>query len=299
MAVSSWALFLCTPQMQSNRSSQYGKILFLCKKKYMGFFRVFLFLFCIAYAQKGWYVGARVVPLTSWMLNQQDMDAPASQFTYEWTYGVAGGFGGGYAFTTHLALMADLLYSSQGQKHSYQTIVNNQVDTVFNELRLRMVKLPVMFRVSTNTERKYAWIFQLGPQVDYLVSVKEYDMNPAYPHDNQLPHDPPGQPDFYNVPKRYDTFKRWNLSAVAQTGLEIKLRFNLKMHAHLRVDYGITDIENKSATYDVYQYGQLKTVPFYSETTRPHYKEGRPATHNLTAGVLIGFSYVFIPRLHY
>ncbi len=253
----------------------------------------------IAFAQKGWYVGLRVVPQNTWLLNQQDSDAPAEQFSYVFTYGVAAGIGGGYAFSPHLGIKTEILYSSEGQAHSYETLVNGEPLTVVRELRLRYVKLPLMFKISTNTERKYAFYFQAGPQFSYLLSVKEYDNNPAYPHEATLPIDPPGEPDYYNVPNRYDTFNPYVIGAVAQIGLEIKLRFNVKMHAALRVDYGFTDVENKNAKYTVYQNGVAQEVPFYSSYTLPHYKDPRPPTNPLTAGLLIGFSYLFIPQLHY
>ena len=252
------------------------------------------------YAQKGWYVGLRVVPQSTWILNQQDSDAGEQYFSYVKTYGVASGVGGGYAFNNHIGVFADLLYSSQGQAHSYEATVDGKTRTFTDEVRLRYLKLPVMFRLTTNTERKTAFVFQFGPQIDYLVSVKQFIGNTAYPHTNQLPIDPPGQPDFYNVPDRYYTFKSLVFDGVVGLGAEVKLRYNLKMHLLFRADYSLTDIENKDATFDVYQNGNIETVKFYeSQYVYPHYTGNRPPSNNLTGGLLIGFSYVLIPKFHY
>ncbi len=267
--------------------------------------RIFLTLFALIlsanlYAQRGWYLGARVIPQSTWILNSQDSDASEADFSYVYTYGVAAGIGGGYAFTEHLGVMADLLYSSQGQAHSYDAIVGTETFRFTDEIRLRYLKIPVMFRLSTNTERKTAFTFQVGPQLSYLVSVKQYVGNTNYPHNNQLPRDPEGEPDFYNVPDRYNTYETLVFDVAGGIGVEVKLRYNLKMHLQFRADYSLSDTENKEASYDVYQNGQVTNVKFYdSPYTYPHYTGNRPKSSNLTGGLLLGFSYVFIPKFHY
>ena len=252
------------------------------------------------FAQKGWYLGLRVIPQSTWILNKQDSDAGKQYFSYKKTFGVAAGVGGGYAFNNHIGIFADILYSSQGQAHSYEATVDGKTRVFTDEIRLRYIKFPLMFRVTTNTDRKTAFVFQVGPQLDYLVSVKQFIGNTNYPHNNQLPADPPGQPDFYNVPDRYYTYESLVYDVAGGIGAEVKLRYNLKMHLLFRADYSLVDIENKDATFDVYENGNVTTVKFYeSEYVYPHYKGNRPKSSNLTAGLLIGFSYVLIPKFHY
>ena len=60
--------------------------------------------------------------------------------------------------------------------------------------------------------------------------------------------------------------------------------FNITEHflltAHLRFDYGFGDVEKKDITIS---YAGLPATNFYSS--------GRSATHNATAGLLIGINY--------
>lgn len=233
-------------------------------------------------AQEGYHLGFYAMPLTSWMLNQQDSDASKDTFSYLRTYGMSGGISLGYHFEDNLGVHVNLLYSAQGQDHTYK---NRLQDTVRHQLRQYFIKVPVLFKYTTDPELKYAFTVEAGPQFNFLMGVKERNNDRAYQYE-QVPF-------VYktNVPSRYETFNSFLLGAALRTGIDVKLRYNMKMNTRLWVDYAFTDAENKNATYDLTTQGVTTTVNYYPQN--------RPKTTNITAGLLIGITYVLMPKLHY
>lgn len=240
------------------------------------------------------------------MLNPDDRDLPEDSVSFEMTYGVSTGLAAGYMFNNHIGLFGQLLYSSQGQDHRYfyRSNLNNEQDTtisVLHQLRQRYFKIPLLFKLTTDGRNKFVYGIELGPQLDYLVSIDESNNETryAYPY-------PPGQV-YTDFPDRIDTFERLNLSLAFAAGVDIKLRFNLKMNVQFRMDYGFFDLEDKGETFNLTERGNTRSVDYYGTTPdlQPNYARGltyqpdRASTHPLTAGLTIGFTYLFIPDLHY
>lgn len=243
---------------------------------------LFIWLIHSLKAQEGYHIGFYAMPLSSWMLNQQDSDAPKDTFSYLKTYGMSGGIAVGYHFEDRLGIHVNFLYSAQGQDHTYK---NRLQDTVRHQLRQYFLKVPVLFKYTTDPERKYAFTVELGPQLNFLLGVNERNNDRAYQYE-QIPF-------VYktNVPSRYETFNSLLLGAALRTGIDVKLRYNMKMNTRLWVDYAFTDAENKNATYDLTYQGMTTTVNYYPSN--------RPKTTNITGGILIGLTYILLPKLHY
>ncbi len=246
------------------------------------FIIVVIFITQHIYGQEGYHIGFYAMPLSSWMLNKQDSDASKDTFSYLRTYGMSGGISLGYHFEDHLGVHVNLLYSAQGQDHTYK---NRLQDTVRHQLRQYFLKVPVLFKYTTDPELKYAFTVEVGPQFNFLLGVKERDNNRAYLYE-QVPFEYKT-----NVPSRYETFNSFLFGAAFRTGLDVKLRYNMKMNTRLWVDYALTDAENKNATYDLTKQGITQTVNYYPTN--------RPKTTNITGGLLIGITYVLMPKIHY
>jgi hypothetical protein len=233
-------------------------------------------------AQEGYHIGVYAMPLSSWMLNKQDSDASKDTFSYLKTYGMSAGISVGYHFEDNLGIHVNVLYSAQGQDHTYK---NRLQDTVRHQLRQYFVKVPVLFKYTTDPEMKYAFTAEIGPQFNFLVGVKERNNDRAYSYE-QVPF-------VYktNVPSRYETFNSFLLGATLRTGLDVKLRYNMKMNTRVWADYAFTDAENKKASYDLTTQGITQSVSYYPQN--------RPKTTNITGGLLIGITYILMPKLHY
>lgn len=250
-------------------------------------------------AQKGLSIGFRMTPLMTTMSNQTDADAPDSIFKWTPTFGVCAGISLGYNFSNYFGIYAHALFSNQGQ-HNYFSFLNeyNQKIEVKNELRLRYFKFPLLLRFSTNAQKKYAFTAEIGPQLEWLSSVDERDFDPRY-NGNVPPKQ--NRPDYQilNFPSRERTFKEVNYGIVFAPGLDIKLRYNMKIVAALRLDYTFNDVEEKNINYDFVRNGVNTVTPYYSEVTRANFGPNRAKSTNITAGISIGLNYLFLKRINY
>jgi hypothetical protein len=250
-----------------------------------------------AVAQRGFHLGFRAMPQSTWMLNSDDADTDKDVYSYEATFGMAAGAVGGYGFNDHIGLVANLVYSHQGQNHLYKVLnTSGELVEVRNELRLNYIKLPIMGRFNTQGDKKFVYSLEVGPQLNFLTSVRESNSDKNY-----QPLEPPGVT-YTNYPDRYDTFKPFLMSAVLGLGVDVKLRYNVRMNVQLRVDYALMDAEQKDVEFQVTQAGLSETVKYYEynrDPSKARYNPGRPATTNLVGSFGIGFSYIFIPRFHY
>ena len=246
-----------------------------------------------AFAQKGWQLGVRAFPSLTWLLNSDDMD----NTDYRITGGVSAGIAAGYGFNEHISLVSNVLYANVGQRMITETYQEIDVDPetgeertydidVEAERRLSYMQLPLMFKYTSNAERKFSFFGQLGPQLGVLVGANESTNDRRYQADF-----PP-----YSVTAGYpddpiDSYNRLDLSAAAGIGLDIKLRFNIRMNIQLRAAYSVLDIENKDLQYNIRTNGIEETVNYWGND--------RATTNPLQAALGIGFSYIFIPRFHY
>ena len=84
--------------------------------------------------------------------------------------------------------------------------------------------------------------------------------------------------------KPEDMFKKTTLDAVIGVGVGINLSDNLVLGVHLRLDYGLGDVENKSETVTS------------GGTSSKVYDAGRATTNNATGGGLISLNYKFAKK---
>jgi hypothetical protein len=268
------------------------------------FFCILLLVASSALAQERWSVGFRAYPQACWALNKTDRNVSNDSLRYEPTYGVAFALAGGYSFNKYLGVSANLMYSSQGQDNAYWRLLDEKSDStvrVLNQLRLRYVKIPLLFKINTDASKKLSYGLQIGPQLDILTSIDESNNETRYYYPS-----PPGVT-FTNFPERIETFRRMNLSLAGSLDLDVKIRFNLKMNVQIRADYGFLDIENKDASFYVTEKGLTQKVKYYhytpsitpNYTQQRAYVEGRSGTYNVTLGLGIGFTYYFIKDFHY
>lgn len=237
-------------------------------------------------AQTGFDFGLRGGIHTSSLLNQQDEDAGA-ELDYKMKIGFAAGVGAGYTFNNHMGVGIDILYSKQGQGYGGSTSYiaahgNENVSGLFSGLAfindinmdntytartiINCIKIPVMYRYTgDNTKKSYFSSF-IGPQFNIL-SGASYMVN-----DKDAP-----IPDF----SAKDVFTKLTFDVVLGVGANVQLSDNMLLTAHFRLDYGLSDMENKSYT---------------TPGGDKYYPTDRSATHNATGGILIGLNYSMVKQ---
>jgi hypothetical protein len=247
-------------------------------------------------AQRGIQLGLRVIP--QWTMMPSAGYADSLDRTA--TGGVQGGISIGYGFNYRASIVLEALYSSQGQNFEY-TYPNPQFQpglnvpediTVRRTLRMRYLKFPVFFKFGTDMEKKYAIYGMLGPQFEYLMSVddenndrREYTNEPFLPTGERTAGFPWNDIDRYN---------RFNVSVAGAFGLDVKLRFNLRMNLQVRADYGLLDVRNTDVAFRVNENGVDKTYNYWED-----YLQHTDPIRNVNVGLALGFTYIFIPRFHY
>jgi hypothetical protein len=249
-----------------------------------GITRFFLVLLVVAgtsssglFAQKGLKLGVVALPHTTWMLNQQDIEAPQDIFDYKTTFGMAAGPMVGYNFGDGVGFRLNFLYSAQGQKWTNN---NQRGDMVTNTQRLHYLKVPLLLSFNTGTDfNKWIFSFQAGFQANLLVRARYYNDDESYTPDELLWND------ITDYPTTYQRFSWLDYGPVADIGLDIKLKYNVMANIHVRADYSLSDAENKNAAYRQWTFGVPDDVLFYPDD--------RGATNNFTAGLVFGLTYTF------
>ncbi|HHG85715.1 MAG TPA: PorT family protein [Bacteroidetes bacterium] len=230
-----------------------------------------------AFAQKGLKLGIVAFPHTTWMLNQDDLEAAQDVYKYETTFGMAAGPSVGYNFGDGIGFRLNFLYSAQGQRW---TSLNSRGDVVTNNQRLHYLKVPLMLSFNTGTEfNKLIFSFQAGFQGNVLMRARYYNDDESYTPDEAL---------FDNVtdfPTTYQRFSWLDYGPVAEIGLDIKLTYNIMANIHLRGDYSLSDAENKDASFKLWERGVPNDVRYWGND--------RAVTNNLTAGIVFGLTYTF------
>lgn len=249
-----------------------------------GLFRIFLvclvaggFAFQNAHAQKGLKLGFVALPQTTWMLNQDDMDAAQDIFSYKTTFGMAAGPSFGYNFGDGVGFRMNFLYSVQGQKYKN---VNSEDTWVENTRRLHYMKIPLFLSFNTGTEfSKLVFSFNAGFQGGLLIRARSYNDDQSYTPDEAL------YDDITDYPTTFQRYSWLDYGPVVDLGIDIKLTYNIMANIHVRGDYSLADAENKDAAYKFWQFGIPEDVRFWDET--------RPKTNNLNVGLAFGLTYTF------
>ena len=117
-------------------------------------FSLLLLLSIPAIAQKGAYIGFRVMPQSAWILNNDDFNS--DEFDFGIPFSVAFAVAGGYMFNDIVGIEAQMLYSPQGQV--YVDDDKNKLATISNEY----FKIPLLFRFRSKGD-KAAFLLNAGP----------------------------------------------------------------------------------------------------------------------------------------
>jgi hypothetical protein len=229
-------------------------------------------------AQEGLKIGISAMPQNTWMLNKDEMDARLDSFKYDLTFGMAAGPFIGYNFSDKLGFRLGFLYSVQGQKH---TQVDDSV-TISHTRKLHYLKMPLTLGFNSGTEfNKVIFFFHAGFQVGLLTKARYYNDDERYTPDQAL------YDNVTDYPTTYQTYKWLDYGPVLQTGVDVKLAYNIMANIHIRADYSLGDIEDKDETYRLTTNGITNVVKYWPEN--------RAETGNITGGIMLGITYTFTP----
>ena len=241
-----------------------------------------------SFAQRGFDFGIKGIYQATGLPNKTDDDA-GPELDFKNKMGFGGGVAVGYTITKHLGVEIDALYSKQGWSYTgsvgrinsgntgililcdeFQSLAaTNNIPftgTYSADITLNCIKIPLLLRYTGNTANRTYFSSFIGPQINMLSSttVQVNGRTASFAA--------------YGV-KAEDLYKKMTMDAVLGLGIGIRLPANLTVSAHLRLDYGLGDAEDKSKTYSD------------NGVSTKIYDPKRATTNNATAGVQIGVSY--------
>ncbi len=237
---------------------------------------ILVFLFAgYAFGQKGLKLGAIAMPTASVLFNPDDSKLDGDLFQYEPLVGMTAGAVLGWNPGDNFGIRLNVLYSDAGGRYSAR---ESFVDRINYTTRLEYLKVPLMIGLHTNSyRRKLMFSFYAGGQMNYIIRATQFNDNPAF--------EPPLPPNITDYPDAYAQYEPMSYSALADFGLDIFLVDDFTLNLHLRAEYGLTDSENKSATYRLTEGGQTQDVRFYPRS--------RSATTATSLGISIGLTRTF------
>jgi outer membrane protein with beta-barrel domain len=212
----------------------------------------FLAIHFTVFSQEGPFIGARVIPQSAWILNQDDFDSNVMDF--KTPFSVALGIAGGYMFNDLVGVEVNLLYSPQGQNY----ISDSSKADLFNK-KNNYLKIPVLFRYRSESD-KAAFLFSAGPELGFLMGSKLTF---------------PNAPDI-DTKQYYNSF---DFSVLLQIGTSIMIGDKSNLDILLRFNYGLSNIENGTSSADY-------PVLFPDLTGN-----GRQKANNASAGMTIGYNF--------
>ncbi len=255
-----------------------------------------LFVTQSSIAQKGLEIGPRVNIQASALLNKDDQ-AAGPELDAKINVGAAFGIGGTYMVNHHVGIGMDILYSKQGQSYKGLSSAINSTSTVpdlsqrfkadaaTNGINLgttaytarrdvSYIKIPIMLRYTGNNSKTLYFSSFLGPQINLLTGAK-YKIN--------------GQD--INLASQQmeakDQYKKMVIDLTFGVGAVLNVSKNASLSLHLRLDYGLTDAEDKSKNY---------FVSGVNGGYKNYYPTGRATANNTTGGGLISFNYKFTKK---
>ncbi|MFI5196597.1 MAG: outer membrane beta-barrel protein [Chitinophagales bacterium] len=243
------------------------------------------------FAQTGFDFGLKGIIQTSSLLNNTDQ-AAGNELNFKNNIAMGAGIAGGYSFSNHIGAELNILYSKQGQGYTGDVtqISNANSGILSNEFKnmagsnnitfsgnytadiaLTCIKIPILFRYTGDNTKKWYFSSFIGPQIDMLSSA-------AMQINGQNASFAP-----YHV-KMEDLYKKMTVDAVLGVGAACNLSDHIVLSVHFRLDYGLGDVENKSAA-----------TPTFGGFDK-FYAPARTATHNATGGALISLNYKLIKK---
>jgi len=239
-----------------------------------------------AFAQNGFEFGLSYMIQKSALFNKSDMNAGPELNQANTIDYLGGGVTAAYKVNRHFAVEMDVLLSRQGQKYTgndmmtpnntaynsevaFQAVLNNKETTGDYQAKaeLNCVKIPFLFKFTTNNTKRMFYTLSAGPQANLMKSAV-FEVNKE---DVTLP----GTDITPN-----DVYRRITVDGVMALGMGFNLSRHFALSTQLRFDYGFQDVEKKDATFS-YEGGPQEK----------YYDDGRAATHNATAALMVGLSY--------
>ncbi len=241
------------------------------------------------FAQKGFDFGLKGNIQTTSLINSNDQ-AAGTELDYKNYTTMALGVSAGYSFNNHTGVEINILSSKQGQGYVGETSqINGNSGLILSGLfasfalaqgipftgnytariTTNVIKVPILFRYTGNTTKKVYFSSFIGPQINILSKVK-FTIN-----DQDVSFSGSG-----NKPE--DLYKKTTFDVAFGFGAGFNLSKNINLSVHLRLDYGLGDMEDKSF------------IP--SGASDKFWPAGRASTHNATGGGLISLNYKLIKK---
>lgn len=184
---------------------------------------LFLGSFTAVQGQEGVRLGVKGSFYSTWLFNKNVSDQNSS-LDYASSFGTSFGAQAVFMFAETYGMSAELNISSHNQK--YDGYLLNEDNTFTNEIKLKYIDIPVLFRVAS-PKGPY---FEIGPQFSLLSGAKEtftLDDDPL---------------DFSYTDKDFkDDFAGFGISGVLGFGIDIKLSEMVNLTTGLRFGYMFTD----------------------------------------------------------
>lgn len=182
----------------------------------------------------GAVVFPQIVSLTSKNIRQD------SVMSNKLSYAGGGGLLLGYNISDRLSLQSGVLYSAQNQKITSKYTLSGQSFTHESRKRFDYIKVPVLAKISNPIAGKLNFTLYGGPQFSYLL---KYD-------GGMVVYIPDVYFDLPVTPANNNYYKKFVIELTAGAGVDFRLTKAIDLNSSLKVDYSITDTENKGATYN-------------------------------------------------
>lgn len=251
---------------------------------FMKFFRASLLCLLLGlvasptFAQKGLKFGGFFLPQASVLYNADNFDLDEDLYQDEILPGMAGGLLFGYHFNDIIGVRLNVMYSQEGGRYSARRDFSGRDNFT---TRLEYLKVPLM--VGFNTDplfNKIMFSAYAGIQANLLTKAFTYSSNPVY-----VAPTPEGS---YRVPATKDLYQWWTYSGVLDLGVDIFLTQKAVLNISFRGDVGLTDSEDKTATYQFRTGGSSGTNEYWDWARA----DGATAeTFSVNAGILFGLTY--------
>jgi hypothetical protein len=243
-----------------------------------------------SFAQANFDFGINAGLQTTTLINVADQ-AAGPELDFKQKINVPLGVSAGYSIGKHAGVELDVIYARQGQYYKGVVKPSNDATIFLSQIKwmaaidnipmagtytasvaFKTIKIPLLFRYTGNTEQRVWFNSFVGPQVDLLssavmsidgqvVSFKGLTIDPA------------------------NAYRKVSIDGVLGVGAGCNITKNIAVTANLRLEYGITDIENKSASYS-----------YMGGPEQQYYAAGRGATHSASGGLMVAVRYKFVKK---
>ncbi len=172
-----------------------------------------------------------------------------------------------YDFSDNIGMQLGVLYSAQNQKMRTNYTLGGVEYSHDSRKRFDYLKIPLMLRVKKEMGRFDAVVFA-GPQFSYLL---KYDGGMVvYIEDSYF--------DLPSTPSGNKFYTNYTIDATGGIGLEYPLSKYVRLTGALKIDFNLTNAQNKNATYGDYKVSDIS---------------GSSVARNRTYALMLGISYKF------